>query len=51
MYNLEICIDNELFNVSLFENNYTEEFLYNSNNIPISVILEKLNDLRKSNIK
>ena len=35
MYNLEICIDNELFNVSLFENNYTEEFLYNSNNIVI----------------
>ena len=30
---------------------YLEDVLYNSNNIPISVIFEKLNELRKSNIK
>ena len=30
---------------------YLEDVLYHSNNIPISVIFEKLNDLRKSNIK
>ena len=41
-------------NNEIYENigaDYLEDVLYNSNNIPISVIFEKLNDLRKSNIK
>lgn len=30
---------------------YLEDVLYNSNNIPISIIFEKLNGLRKPNIE
>ena len=35
MFNLQIHIDDELFQINLLENNYSEDIIYNSNNIVV----------------
>lgn len=35
MFNLQIRIDDELFQINLLENNYSEDIIYNSNNIVV----------------